>query len=189
MTDTFGEFLDEPGGAGAEFLSLSFSPSSMPLKQRWRNNGLSADFLGDYVTTFLPRNADEPAATRRQAEVRGAVSYIANELLENAMKFNDESGDAPISMQLYLNADSVVFVESNDADAERSAAFRGFIERLAGADPGELYIQQMEANALSDSSAGLGFLTMISDYEAQLAWRFRPEGSGYRVTTQVTVNI
>jgi hypothetical protein len=36
-----------------EYLILSFSPSSIPLKQRWRNNCLSADFLADYLSTFL----------------------------------------------------------------------------------------------------------------------------------------
>ena len=47
--------------AGCEYLTLVFSPVSVPLRSRWRNNGLSADFLGDYVTTFLPANGAVPA--------------------------------------------------------------------------------------------------------------------------------
>ena len=30
-----------------EYLTLAFSPTSAPLRSRWRNNGLSADFLAD----------------------------------------------------------------------------------------------------------------------------------------------
>src|ERR1700733_1666888 len=63
-----------------EYLTLAFSPTSAPLRSRWRNNGLSADFLGDYVTTFLPTNGPEPALAGRQNEIKHAVTYIANEL-------------------------------------------------------------------------------------------------------------
>src|SRR6266481_4621306 len=79
--DKYGERAGE-----CEYLTLAFSPISAPLRSRWRNNGLSADFLGDYVTTFLPANGALPASGRRQNEVKHAVTYIANELLENAMK-------------------------------------------------------------------------------------------------------
>jgi hypothetical protein len=43
-------------GDHCEYLTLSFSPFSAPIRSRWRNNGVSADFLGDYVITFLPGN-------------------------------------------------------------------------------------------------------------------------------------
>lgn len=36
-----------------EFLLINFSSSSIPLNQRSRNNGLSADFIADYLTTFF----------------------------------------------------------------------------------------------------------------------------------------
>ena len=87
MAEIFGDFIDYLPSS-QEFLIIGFSPSSTPLKQRWRNNGLSADFLADYLTTFFPGKEDDPNTIQRQAEVKNAVSYIANELLENAMKFN-----------------------------------------------------------------------------------------------------
>lgn len=49
---TFGKF-QENFESGREFLNLSFSPSSLSIQQRWRNNGLSADFVADYMTTFF----------------------------------------------------------------------------------------------------------------------------------------
>src|ERR1700759_3929863 len=88
-----------------EYLTLAFSPISAPLRTRWRNNGLSADFLGDYVTTFLPGDGAVPARESRQNEIRHAVTYIANELLENAMKYHQPDVEIPIRIHLELAAD------------------------------------------------------------------------------------
>ena len=51
MTQIFGAFMARQGASG-EYLKISFSPTSMPIQQRWRNNGLSADFLADYLSTL-----------------------------------------------------------------------------------------------------------------------------------------
>src|SRR5437867_9425726 len=88
-----------------EYLTLAFSPLSAPLRSRWRNNGLSADFLGDYVTTFLPAKSSVAGVDSRQKEIRYAVTYIANELLENAMKYHDRQVDVPIGIHLELASD------------------------------------------------------------------------------------
>ena len=190
MTLAFGNLKDLRRTQGTESLNLCFWPGYVPLQQRWRNNGLSADFLGDYVTTFFPLDDDDPSTRNRQAELRGAVSYIANELLENAMKFHDASATEPINISLSLEQDCIVFQESNGASAEATERYRQFVEKLLASDPGELYLQQLEENALTDSSAGLGYLTMINDYAAELAWRFEPtESGGFRVISQVTIKL
>ncbi len=190
MTQDFGKLKDLHHATGTESLNLSFWPGYVPLQQRWRNNGLSADFLGDYVTTFFPLDDEDPSTRNRQAEIRGAVSYIANELLENAMKFHDTSVSEPINISLSLEQDCIVFQESNGASAESTERYRQFIEKLSESDPGELYLQQLEENALTDSSAGLGYLTMINDYAAELAWRFEPADNGsFRVISQVTIKL
>ena len=73
MAEIFGEFVD-CSHQNQEYLKIGFSPSSIPLQERWRNNGLSADFLADYLSTFFPGQTDE--ALERQAEIKDAVSYI-----------------------------------------------------------------------------------------------------------------
>ena len=85
MTQVFGNFV-EMDEHKQEYLIIGFSPTSIPLQQRWRNNGLSADFLADYLSTFFP--GEDAESQEQQTEVKDAVSYVANELLENAMKFN-----------------------------------------------------------------------------------------------------
>lgn len=172
-TRVFGNFI-EALPEQREYLVMGFSPSSFPLKQRWRNNGLSADFLADYMTTFFPGDEDDPNAVKKQAEIRSAVSYIANELLENTMKFNDEKTPNIISIQLYLNSDKIVFVATNSVRQEAVPGFQDFIQELLNEDPGELYIRQLEKNAADESgtSSRLGYLTMINDYHAKLGWKF-----------------
>jgi hypothetical protein len=84
-----------------EYLLLSFSPSSIPLQQRWRNNCLSADFLANYLSTFFLGDDEQQPYTTKQAEVKSAVSYIANELLENGMKYCVKTASFPISIQIH----------------------------------------------------------------------------------------
>lgn len=190
MREDFGLISEIDTGQDCESLVLSFWPGRVSLKQRWRNNGLSADFLGDYVTTFYPLEDDSPRAHQRRSEIRGAVSYVANELLENAMKFHDTAIAEPITIRLGLERERIIFHESNAINRAVADTFRAFILRLRAADPGELYLAQLEDNALTDSSAGLGYLTMINDYDAELAWRFEPlPGGGTRVTTQVAIKL
>ncbi len=190
MSESYGLIKTVNLNSKLESLKLSFWPGLIPLKQRWRNNGLSADFLADYVTTFFPLDDSDPRTQQRQIEIRGAVSYIANELLENAMKFHAADVAQPISMVLYLHRETVLFQETNaitNADAHR---FRQYITLLQSSEPSELYIQQLESNAVSENSAGMGILTMINDYAAELAWRFDPiDDEGCLVTTQVEIKI
>ncbi|HNT76627.1 MAG TPA: ATP-binding protein [Anaerolineae bacterium] len=186
MEKTFGEFL-EPCDE-YEYLVIHFSPTSMPLQQRWRNNGLSADFLSEYWATFLPTGGG-PTEEQR-LEFKGAVNYIANELLENVMKFSYEPADYPVSLGLYLFSDEFRFYTSNAMDPQQVDEFQQRVQRLLEEDPAELYLEQIEKNALGDGGGSqLGLLTMIGDYGATLSWRFKTfeckSGEATVVTTMV----
>ncbi|MEP6524964.1 DUF6272 family protein [Microcoleus vaginatus DQ-U2] len=192
MTQIFGHFIEQP--ASQEYLIMGFSPSSVPLKQRWRNNGLSADFLADYLTTFFPRNQDDPSTIERQAEIKSAVSYIANELLENAMKFNDETSEYPIDIKLQLESDGVIFSVANSISPQAVDKFQAYIQQLLSSEPSELYLQRLEKNAADESctNSGLGLLTMLTDYTAKLGWKFQtvhqdPEVIAVTTMVQLTV--
>lgn len=189
MTEIFGDFIEDLP-TGTEYLILGFSPASIPLKQRWRNNGLSADFLADYLTTFFP-NSDEIAShSHKKSEIQCAVSYIANELLENAMKFSMETQGYPISIQLHLNSERIIFVTTNSICWDKVDGFQAFLKRLSTEDPIELYIEQLEKNAREGNSntSGVGFLSMINDYGAKIGWKFQDmngEQKALAVTTMV----
>jgi hypothetical protein len=191
MTQTFGKFIERQEEYG-EYLKIGFSPTSIPLQQRWRNNGLSADFLADYLCTFFP--GEDGASTERQAEIKGAVSYIANELLENAMKFSYAPSQHAISLTMYLEADAISLYVTNSVDPKSLVAFQQCIQRLLTEDPHDLYMEQLTGNAEAENggACGLGILTMLNDYGATVAWQFAPmvpEADVMAVTTMVRVPV
>ncbi len=173
-----------------ENLSLSFIPSSIPIKQRWRNNGLSADFLADYMSTFFPQSKKDLKVKRLHSEINAAVSFIANELLENAMKYTSSDCHLPSGINLFLDEKAFVFEAFNYIDQADQEKYTQFINVIQNSDTDKLFMQQLEINALNNQSSGLGILTMINDYGATIAWKFILTNKNYiRTTTQVTLKL
>ncbi|MBX3009973.1 MAG: hypothetical protein KF832_00655 [Caldilineaceae bacterium] len=191
MLQSLGKFVEKDVNQ-QEYLQIGFSPSSISLQERWRNNGLSADFLADYLSTFFP--GDDAAALDRRTELKGAVSYVANELLENAMKFNYAPAQYPVRITMQLDAARVRFYVANSLDPQSLAGFQRFLEELLTGDPDELYMERLMQNAEDETSdgSGLGFLTMLNDYHAELGWKFElipgnPEAVVVTTMVQLTV--
>jgi len=128
------------------------NPSLTELQQRWRNNGLSADFLADYLTTFFPTDDNDPSTIKREMELTGAVSYIANELLENAMKFHNPSDDYPVTLKMKLYHDHLVLCVINSIFYKNIMKFQAVIHDLESLDPQDLYLRQIEAASEDDDS-------------------------------------
>jgi hypothetical protein len=192
--ETFGHYDDDmPDG---EYLVIGFSPSSIPLKERWRTNGLSADFIADYLQTFFIGDKGAPNSNAPiPVQSKNAVKYVANELLENAMKFNNDNSQYQTCINFNLHVDRLVFKVTNSVTKERAESFKTFINKVLNEEPNELYIEQMEANALADDTvhhSGLGFLSMLCDYSAKLGWKFQYYNNDedlLTVTTMVTLEL
>lgn len=172
-----------------EYLLLMFSPSSLPLKKRWRTNGLSADFLADYLVTFFPRDEGIPEAIVKQAEIQSAVSYIANELLENAMKFSNPASSQPISINLQLYPDKLVFLVTNSIDPAGMQKYQLFIQEAISSEPGDMLLRRLEQNvdAQEPQSSGLGLVIIMNDYLARLGWKFESSPGHPEAMTVTTV--
>ncbi|MBX2863124.1 MAG: ATP-binding protein [Leptolyngbyaceae cyanobacterium MAG.088] len=178
MYQIFGDYIDilPPD---RDSLELSFTSSSEDIKNLWKNQRLSAHFLANCFINFLPLDENTPEEEQRIKEAQGSISYVANELIENAMKFNLETAAHQVKLGIYFleNPELVAVVfATNSVDQIQAQAFQAFIKELLGSDPQELYISQVESSATDDSStqSGLGFLTMINDYQARLGWKFEP---------------
>lgn len=191
MKLTLGNFIERDEGQG-EYLKLGFQPSSVPLQLRWRNNGLSADFMAGYVSTFFP--GEDPVSNARQANIKDAISFIANELLENSMKFSFTTSQHTVTIEMFLDADAIRLYTVNGISPDKVEPFQKQINRMLTEDTNDLYIEQLERNANNenDSGSGLGFLTMLNDYAATLAWQFVHRGENtddIGVTTMVRLPI
>ncbi len=193
IEQTLGDFI-QILPPSQEYLILSFSPGSIPLRQRWRNNCLSADFLADYLSTFFLGNNDQQPEIDKLAEVKSAVSYIANELLENGMKYCVETSSFPISIQIHLNPELIIFQLTNSITIKQTQQFQSQIKKLLNGDPSEMYLAQLEKNALEEhhAASNLGLLTMLTDYGVKLGWKFETllnQSAEMAVTTTVQLAI
>jgi len=196
MPQIFGDFIESFPPA-QDSLELTFTPSSLPIKKRWRSNRLSANFVADYFSNFLPVDEDDPAHERRIKESKAAVNYVANELLENALKFNNPATNFKIKFGISFveEADlTAVLFATNSVSNEGVDKFQSFIQELLSSVPEELYVQQIEKSAEEENSgsSGLGFLTMLNDYSAKLGWKFeivQEDPKMIAVTTMVIVPV
>jgi hypothetical protein len=172
MSQIFGEFIEKP--LSKEKLTLEFLPDLISVKDFWRNNDLSANFIADFLTTFVAKNDSNGINLQRQAEIKSATSYIANELLENAVKYCHQSSQLPITIKLYLEKNKIRFFIINSLSHLRAANLQGVIYQLSNSNQTDFYINQLEKNANDEYSlkSGLGFLSMITDYSAKLGWKF-----------------
>ncbi len=190
-SETLGS-LGAPTAGPCEYLTLVFSPSSSPLRSRWRNSGLSADFMSDYVTTFLPTRDDWSFREVHEKAIRHAVSYVVNELLENAMKFHQRNEDSPIRIHLALTSEQITINATNGVGSREASVYMEFVRTLLAGEPEQMLTAQMEAGASGAESSGLGLLTMMSDYGAVLGWRFEiiPNSADIvAVTTTATLSL
>jgi hypothetical protein len=187
MNQIFGYYVDKP--LSQDQITLKFMPSSIPIKERWHNNGLSADFMADYLIAFFPKDDSDPSTIKRQNEIKSATGYIANELLENSMKYCDYNVKYPITIQLQLDADQIRFFVTNSISQIDVHKFIAFVEELMDSDPNEMYFNQLEKNAEEENStsSGLGFLSMINDYSAMLGWKFQTAQTSPAIITVTTM--
>ncbi len=192
VTQIFGDFIDQ-FPPEHDSLELTFTPSSRPIKQRWRNNLLSAHFVADYLSSFLPVDAQDTSKEKRIKQSKGAVSYVANELLENAIKFNKDDANYKVRFGIHFIGESdvtAVIFASNSVNQEGANKLDEFIQKVLASDPNELYLQQLEKSAESESeTSGLGLLTMINDYSAKIGWKFEPKSDIDTIVVTTVVQI
>jgi len=156
-----------------EYLTIHFSPSASARQERWRNYGLSADFLGDYFSNFFPGNALTDNKLNQRDVIKSAISFIANELLENAIKYHEERVQQPISISLYLFEDRIIFKSENYANTSATDDFKAFIRNLVNTDDLDtLFTQQLEKAAMGTGESNMGLLTMMCDYNVEFGWKF-----------------
>lgn len=154
--------------------------SDGPIDLGWRHSGLTADFIAEAMA--MPYAGSKALHTH----VHHNIGYLSNELIENAVKFR-QPGKIVIEACVL---DGVFLMRvRNEIDGETSIRFQKLLENMLSIDPGELLIQQIEANAASDAGgSGLGLLTLLADYEARMAWEFENAGEGrVRLTTTASL--
>lgn len=147
---------------------ITFRTEHFQLK--WGHCNSTADFLSAFYSGILTAGR----TLVQVADISHSISYLVNELVENAVKFHT-AGD--VQVESGLNGDEFVFRIGNWITAETSTRFQALLREITVGDPGEMLIKRIEANAAGAGGSGLGLLTLMSDYGARLTWNFKPGSS------------
>ncbi|MCB9703845.1 MAG: hypothetical protein H6711_18255 [Myxococcales bacterium] len=175
MDERIGDFPDLTA-LDAE-VAIELYPETFPV--RWDLCGATADFFATYFSRLPRCGGDDDDILR--AEVENAISYVLNEAVENAVKFQR---GGTITVRVGVHEGALVFVVGNWIARATADALRPRLRELIEGDAQEMLLRRVEENAANPAAgvSGLGFLTMITDYEAQLGWRISaPEEQAERV--------
>jgi len=141
------------------------------LASHWQRCSLSSDFWAQYTAMAVPTDVASPRLPR--SAVESVLSYLLNELFENAAKFSDGPTQT-VYYKSWLLEDVMLFQVTNYIKPEGKLSFINLIQELLNNDPDELYFKKLEENAESDSDdSGLGYLTLIKDYGIHFGFQFR----------------
>ncbi len=149
----------EPPSPVLSAIELEVIP--IDLVTEWRRCGMVADFMADYMVH----------AFERRDEARSILSTVANELVENAVKFSAEKrAAAHVSIRYH---GEVVHAEiRNEATNDHVQDLRELLADLARDDAAAVFRRRME------DRRGLGLALLARDYRATVGATVAPSGEG-----------
>ncbi|MGK9171231.1 hypothetical protein KXR53_33380 [Inquilinus limosus] len=145
-----------------------------PLQLSWHHCATTSDFISELCALRVRLPAP------RIRDTRHSVSYLANELIENAVKFRTSG---TVGIQAAMAGDNFSLKVKNTIEVESARRLQLLISEITEGEPSDLLIRRIEANAARPDSAesGLGLLTLMSDYGVRFAWAFEPADRGGQV--------
>lgn len=191
MSPVYGNFV-EPKPFEGEFLDIAIAMSSGSVEADWRKNTLCAEFIAKYMLNTISALRSEDEIEPR--DIKDAINYIANEMFENAVKFTSSIGNRSVTFTVHIDGTTIRFYVRNRIDEPQIAPFQTLIAELLNGDVSEMYFARLEANIDNDSesSSGLGYLSIMNDYDADIAWKFESSNDTHEpafVTTMIEINV
>jgi hypothetical protein len=187
MIQLIGDFSEEILTNHKLFM-MDFFIHSIPFERRKITRYLSIAFITNYLANLFPVNEEDIKSYERQLQIKSTVNYIANELLENSIKFNYEAAKYPVKFGICLLEQDLVFIASNGVSEKALKNFKDFVYELTTSDSDELYFRQLEKGAEDKSEESrLGFLSMMNDYSAKLGWKIETVNKDPEITTITTM--
>lgn len=187
--------LKKQGDINKNLLNLCFSHRHVTPLQQVSKPHLLAVFISNYLhSNFLCYTPVCNTSAPIHINSQQAVHYIVNELIENAIKFQELTLFHPIEISLYHEQNMLIFKVKNITTAENMKKFHYFMNKVhSSPDLYQLYIESMEYQAHDISPRyGLGLLSIMCDYAAKIEWVFdsmQPISNHTLVTTIVSVKI
>jgi hypothetical protein len=154
------------------------------LQLEWSHSGLTADYIAEAVSARFE------GSKHVYTTVRHEIGFLANELIENAIKFG--SGDS-IDVEASVEDGTFRISVTNIAPATLMPKLLDLVTELSSGEPQAMLLDQLEANALDSESksSGLGLLTLLADYGARMAWQIEDlPGEVYaKISTHAAIKV
>lgn len=147
----------------------------------WGRCGMTAD----YMAHFFAYNFENASVAQN------ITSTVLNELVENIVKFSADKR-REVSVMLTHYGESVCITTRNSTNSARADTLAALVERLVSEDLEAMFLQQIEQTAAgSRPASGLGLLTLMRDYHAQLGVRIIPslDSELFETIVQVTLDV
>ncbi len=134
-------------------------------EKNWDKCGLIANFFGNY----------QAHSFKEKEKIESVISTIANELLENAIKFTADKNKL-VNITLKKYKDEITLETVNLAKRKNVEDIHQLIESIQNNDIESLFLAQIEKNALNEKSSGsgVGIISIIKDYNAKLGIKIEP---------------
>ncbi|WP_426129091.1 slr1658 superfamily regulator [Pararhizobium sp. PWRC1-1] len=154
------------------------------LQVEWSHSGLTADYIAEAVSARFK------GSKQVHNTVRHEIGFLANELIENAIKFG--SGES-IGVEASVEDDTFRISVTNIASAALMPKLINLLTELSSGEPQAMLLEQLEANALESESnaSGLGLLTLLADYGARMAWQIEdlPGEVSTKISTHAAITV
>ncbi|MFN5923218.1 MAG: slr1658 superfamily regulator, partial [Pseudanabaena sp.] len=100
-----------------------------------------------------------------------------------------ESANQTVNLEVHLFSDHLIFLSKNSVSPKEISGFQSYIQEVITGDIGQMYIDQVEKNVTNqeEEKSGLGYFTMIMDYDAVLGWKFEESENDSHVTMVTTM--
>ncbi len=178
----FGNFKEQALKNALSNSALMLNADDM--SNNWRRVSLTADYLAKYYSYYFPYK-EKALSTMSRNEAENILSFVINELIENTAKYSNTL-KKNVTIKLILEEKTLFFYISNYIADNTAQEFIEICKEIFASNPRELYIKKLEENVeTGKSGSGLGYLTLINDYDIELGFKFeKKQDKIIKVTVQ-----
>jgi hypothetical protein len=163
-------------------INLSFSLPVMEVMNFWSRCGLIANFGAAYMSVAHPSKNN----------IANSLSFILNELIENAVKYA-EPRESIIELSILERGTTVVIEIANPVVKDQLGLLTEMAKNLTDREyVNAKYIDLLTASGKSSGKSGIGLLTIINYYQASLSFRISSaaeDGSTAKYSVQTKINL
>jgi hypothetical protein len=147
----------------------------------WTKCGLIANFGSSYLSLNYPNFKN----------ISNSISFIVNELLENAVKYSYSEEDT-IDIRINGKNSQIIVDVMNTIDSNQYAIFSPILREIQDTDHANAkYIERFRTMAENQSDSGIGLLSIINFFKSRITAKFSDGKTGalYTVFVQAAINI